>query len=97
MYKIIIADDEALECVALEQMIAEGMNGCKVIGTVYNGLDLVREVEKAGPDIVIVDLHMPGMGGLDAIEILREKKRNLKIVIHTAYSEFSYIKRCNIR
>ncbi len=93
MYKIIIADDEALECVALEQMIAEGMNGCKVIGTVYNGLDLVREVEKAGPDIVIVDLHMPGMGGLDAIEILREKKRNLKIVIHTAYSEFSYIKR----
>lgn len=93
MYKIIIADDEPIECRALEKMIQEGMDRCQVIESVRNGLALVEKVEDLQPDIVIVDLNMPGLSGLDAIEILRRKKKNLKIIINTAYSDFAYIKR----
>ena len=56
MYKIIIADDEPIECRALEKMIQEGMDRCQVIESVRNGLALVEKVEDLQPDIVIVDL-----------------------------------------
>lgn len=93
MYRIIIADDEPIECRALERMIQECMDCCEVLDSVGNGLDLIRAVEEKQPDLVIVDLNMPGLNGLDAIEILRRKKKNLKIIINTAYSDFAYIKR----
>lgn len=93
MYKIVIADDEAIECRSLEERIQEGMECCAVIASVYNGMELIKVVEEKNPDIVIVDLNMPGLTGLDAIEILRKKKKRLKIIINTAYSDFEYIKK----
>lgn len=93
MYKIIIADDEIIECRALEKMIQEGTEHCTVIESVYNGLELIKAVEEKKPDIIIVDLNMPGLTGLEAIEILRKKKQSLKIIINTAYSDFEYVKK----
>ncbi len=92
MYRIIIADDEPMECRALEQLIARGTDRCRVIQSVYNGEELVAAVRAKRPDIVIVDIQMPGLTGLDAIAILREEYRELKIIVNTAYSEFDYIK-----
>ena len=63
MYRIIIADDEPMECRALEQLIARGTDRCRVIQSVYNGEELVAAVRAKRPDIVIVDIQMPGLTG----------------------------------
>lgn len=91
MVKVLIADDEAVECEALEEMIHGLFPGVTVIPSVYDGIALVDTVEKERPDIVVVDINMPGLNGLEALEILRAKNIRMEIIIHTAYSKFDYI------
>lgn len=93
MYRLIIADDEKIVCRALEHKIQNYVEGIELLPSVHDGVDLIKSVEKYHPDIAIVDINMPGLGGLEAIEMLRMKKIETKVVIHTAYSEFEYAKK----
>lgn len=91
MYRLIVADDEMIECMVLEHIIQNNLqNEIELLDSVQNGISLLKAVEEKKPDIAIVDINMPGLNGLDAIEILKMKNLNLKMIIHTAYSEFSY-------
>lgn len=90
MYRLIIADDEKIVCRALEHKIQNDVEGVELLPSVHDGVDLIKSVERYHPDIAIVDINMPGLNGLDAIEMLRMKKIGIKIIIHTAYSEFEY-------
>lgn len=91
-----IADDEMIECRGLERMIQNGFSDVELLPSVYNGVDLIQCVEREKPDIVIVDINMPGLSGLEAVEILRMKSFETKVIINTAYSEFEYIKKALI-
>lgn len=93
MYRILIADDEPIECRALQHKLEHRFPEIFHLRTACNGIDLIQKVEEYDPDIVIADINMPGLSGLDAIEILKAKKEKLKIIIHTAYSQFDYAKR----
>lgn len=93
MYTVFIADDEITECKALEMMIRNGMRSCKVIGYANNGTDLLKAMEGERPDIAIIDINMPGLTGLEVLEFIRMRNYSTKIVINTAYSDFSYIKK----
>lgn len=90
MYRLIIADDQSIECRALEHKIKSEMPEIEILPSVYDGLKLLKSVEEERPDIAIVDINMPGLSGLETIEILMMKKISLKVIIHTSYSEFSY-------
>lgn len=89
--KVLIADDEKIECIALEKMIRELFTMVTVLPSAYDGMELIQAVEEQNPDIAIVDIHMPGLNGLEALEILRMKHYGLEIIIHTAYNEFDYL------
>lgn len=91
MIKVLIADDERLQCTALEEMLDAVFPQVKVLPSAYDGLTLVQTVERECPDIVIVDINMPGLNGLEALEILRLKNINMEIIVHTAYSKFDYV------
>ena len=93
MYRLIIADDEPIECRALEHKIQELVDGVELLPSVYDGASLLRSVEKYHPDIAIVDVNMPGLSGLEAIELLKVKRVELKIIINTAYNDFAYIQK----
>lgn len=90
MYRLIIADDEQIVCRALEHKIQNYVEGVELLPSVHDGVDFLKRVEEYHPDIAIVDINMPGLGGLEAIELLRMKRTQIKIVIHTAYSDFEY-------
>lgn len=91
MYRLIVADDEMIECMVLEHIIQNNLKDqIELVESVQDGVSLLKAVEELKPDIAIVDINMPGLNGLDAIEILKMKNFNLKIIIHTAYSEFAY-------
>ena len=89
--KVLIADDEKIECVALEKMLKELFPEIFFLPSVYNGLEMIRMVEAQTPDILIVDINMPLLNGLEALEALRAKNYKMEIIIHTAYSEFEYL------
>ena len=92
-YKILIADDEPIECVALEMLLKSNFSFVTVMPGVHNGFDLITAIKEGEPDIVIVDINMPGMTGLDALEMVRRQYPDMKILIHSAYSEFDYARR----
>lgn len=93
MYQLIIADDEQIECRALEHKIRDLVEEVELLPSVYNGIDLLKSIESYRPDIAIVDINMPGLNGLEAIELLRVKQIGLKIIINTSYSDFAYIQK----
>lgn len=92
-YCILIADDEPIECIALELLLKNNFPDLHILPSVSNGIDLVASVQNNQPDIVIVDINMPGLNGLDALEMIRNHHPEMKIIIHSAYSEFEYAKR----
>ncbi len=94
MYRLLIADDERIECMVLEHIFQHEMREqIEVLDSVQDGIAFLAAVEEKQPDIAIVDINMPCLGGLDAIELLQSKRIKLKLIIHTAYSEFSYAQR----
>ena len=90
MYKVVIADDERIECIALERKLLELFPEIEVLPEALDGISLIQQVEQHKPDIAIVDINMPGLNGLEAIDIIRMRKSDIKIIIHSAYSDFSY-------
>ena len=90
MYRIIIADDEILECKVLEKIINENCQDAQVLPSVGDGISLIASVNQLQPDIVIADINMPGLNGLDSIEMIRHRHPDILILVVTAYSRFEY-------
>lgn len=92
-YRILIADDEQIECIALELLLKNTFADIQILPSASNGVEFISSVRKNQPDIVIVDINMPGLSGLDALDMIRNQYPGMKIILHSAYSEFSYAKR----
>ncbi len=93
MWKILIADDEEIECRGLEMMIRKNFKMAELLPSVYNGVDLIKKAERFQPDVILADINMPGLNGLEALEMLRLKALNAKVIINTAYNDFAYIRK----
>ncbi|WP_332258757.1 response regulator [Paenibacillus sp. J14] len=90
MYKLILADDEEDVREGLLSLIDwEGL-GYVVQETAENGKEAVELVEKHAPDVVVTDIQMPFMNGLQLSEWIRERYPATKIIILTGYEEFEY-------
>ena len=90
MYTMIIAEDEEIERKALSLLIQKEFPEISVIGLAENGIELVSLVEKLHPDMAIVDINMPGINGLEALDILRSRGVSTRFIINTAYNDFEY-------
>jgi len=73
MVKLLIADDEPLVCVGLRSMLKWEELGIEVIGTARNGRQAAEMIEKLSPEIVITDIKMPLMTGLELAEECAQK------------------------
>lgn len=93
MYRLMIADDQSIECRALEHKIQTEFENIEVLPSARDGIDFLKKAEEFKPDIAIVDINMPGLNGLETIEILKMRNINMKVIIHTSYSEFDYARK----
>jgi DNA-binding NarL/FixJ family response regulator len=84
--RILIADDHAVVRQGLRIML-EPKNDFDLVGEADNGKDLVDKCHKLQPDMVILDLIMPKMGGVQAIQAISKQKHRPKILVLTSYSE----------
>ena len=84
--RILVADDHALLRQA-QRMMLEAQEGLEVVGEATNGRDAVENAELMMPDVVLMDMVMPGLNGIDATRQILKRSPNTKVLILTAYLE----------
>jgi len=85
MARILIVDDEKNQRLLYREDFEE--QGFQV-ETAENGLDALRKVDEFLPDLVILDISMPGMDGMEALSGILARYPDLPVVLHTAYSSY---------
>ena len=92
MFRILLADDEGIMLESLKHIIATSFGSECDIRCVKTGRAVVEMAESFHPDIAFVDIHMPGLSGIQAIQEIRKVNNEMIIIIITAYDKFAYAK-----
>lgn len=92
MWKVVAADDEAYIREALKKLINWEKMNCNLIDVVNDGQELINTIEIEEPDIIITDIQMPEVNGIDVCKYLYETYPDIQVIILTAYADFSYAK-----
>ncbi|QGQ94470.1 response regulator [Paenibacillus psychroresistens] len=92
-YTIMLVEDEPPILYAMKHLIETGNYGFTVITTARNGRDALKALETHVPDIIITDIQMPFINGLDLIEEVHRSFPEIKCVILTGHSDFEYARK----
>lgn len=90
MIRIVVVEDEILVKKGLILTTDWQKYGCEVVGDASNGLEGIEKITKMKPDIVITDVRMPGLDGIEMIGRLKSKGIKPEFIIISGYSEFEY-------
>jgi DNA-binding NarL/FixJ family response regulator len=82
--RVLLADDHAVVAQGLQALLKDSFD---LLGVVHDGRALVEAAETLRPDVIVTDLSMPLLNGLDAIRQIRERRPNIKIVVLTMHRE----------
>lgn len=92
MYKIVIADDEVIERRAIKTIINSNFKDLFEIHEAKNGREAIELNDRIKPHILIMDIKMPGINGIEAIKEIRKNFKEVYIIIISAFDYFSYVK-----
>lgn len=90
MYKLIFADDEALVRNNVARLLQWETCGFTLAGCCSNGYELVEQVKRDPPDLVIADINMPFINGIEAAREIRQEFPQVKIAFLTGHDDFDY-------
>jgi two-component system, NarL family, invasion response regulator UvrY len=93
MIRILLADDHAVVRKGLRQIVEED-TGMKVTGEAQNGEEALSLVRSLSFDVVILDISMPGRGGLDVLRDLKAEQQAPKVIVLSMHPEEQYAIRC---
>jgi DNA-binding NarL/FixJ family response regulator len=88
--KIVIADDHALFRQGMRRILSEHAD-LEVVGEAKCGLNLLNLLKKVSPDLILLDISMPGLRGLEAISEIRRMRPNARIIILTMHRDPDYL------
>jgi two-component system response regulator NreC len=88
--KILLADDHVLVCDALASLL-EADPRFEVVGQANNGLDALKKIEESDPDIVVIDIGMPGLNGIEVIKRIKKKNPAMKALVLSMHRDEAYI------
>ncbi|HWR07811.1 response regulator [Sporomusa sp.] len=91
MYKLIVVDDEELERQAIRYIVDRFCPDISVVGEAGDGAVALQVAAQVQPDIVLMDIRMPEMTGLDAAKHMRAIVPEAKIIFITAFSNLDYV------
>lgn len=91
MYKVLLVDDEELDLKGMERFIPWSELGMEVKASVNNAVSACEILEAESIDILVSDVNMPYMSGLELARIALERKPNIRIIFVSGYQEFSYV------
>lgn len=92
MYKVLLVDDEPFITEGLSDAVDWSAFGLEVVGSAEDGEEALERLRELGVDLLITDISMPIMTGLELIRKARELQPQLKAIILSGYNEFDYLK-----
>jgi two-component system, response regulator YesN len=93
MYKLLLVDDNEIVLEGFREKINLAGLGIELAGIATNGADALDLVAKISPDILVTDIKMPKMTGMELIEAIRESNKKIKVVILSGYTDFEYARK----
>jgi DNA-binding NarL/FixJ family response regulator len=90
--RVVLADDHTLVRHGIRRIL-EAQPGFEVIGEASDGAEALKLVRATGPDVVVLDLNMPGTGGLDVLQPLKAAQPSMKVVVLTMHAGREYVSR----
>lgn len=90
MLKVLIVDDEAVVRRGIVLGIDWAARGCVLAGEASNGEEGLAAVERYSPSLIITDVRMPRMDGIEMLSRLRERGNRARVILLTAHSDFAY-------
>ncbi len=88
--KILIVDDHPMVAEGIEAIL-ETYDDITIVAALTNGRDAVDQVVRLAPDVILLDLNMPGLGGISATEMILERRPETKILILSMHDSPEYI------
>lgn len=92
MYQVLIVDDEPIVKIALRSMLDWGTLGFHICATASNGQEALEMAEKYRPDLIICDLKMPVMDGIELIQTAKDRKMDCEFLVISNYEDFNYVR-----
>lgn len=90
MYRILVADDEPIAVESYVYIINKNFSDASVVGTSRTGKDAIEKAYGLRPDIILMDINMPGINGLEAIKQIRDANPNVWVIVISAFDYFDY-------
>jgi two-component system, response regulator YesN len=92
MSKILIVDDEKWTRETIKQFGKWEQYNIEVIGEAGDGQEALGLIEQFSPDIVITDMKMPGVDGIELLQIVTERFPQIKLIVVSGYDDFKYMR-----
>lgn len=92
MYSLMVCDDEQIMIESVRHIVENEFDNIRIIETARSGREAIEKTLTIKPDIILTDIKMPGINGLDAIKEIKKVHSDVKIVIVSVYEFFEYAK-----
>ena len=92
MYRVLIVDDELIICKGLEMMVDWKACGFTEIDIAHNGEEALALIEKNPPQLMVTDIRMPRMDGIQLVKAVRERGLETHILVLSGYDDFEYVR-----
>jgi len=93
MYRLLIVEDEEIIRRGLKSNVPWTKMGFQVVGEAENGKIALDIIPTLNPDVVLTDIRMPVVDGIELMSILNDRNPDIKVVILSGYSEFEYARK----
>lgn len=90
MIRVLVCDDQAVVCDGLE-MILNTDPEIKVIASAYDGEEALQRIAQSRPDVVLMDLKMPGMNGIQATHEIHQRYPDIKVLVLTTFGDDEWV------
>ena len=91
--KVLIVDDSELMRKRLSEMISQ-VEGVEIVGKAERSQEAIEAIQKLKPNVVILDIKMPGGSGIGVLEHIKKNNTNTKVIMFTNYPYPQYRKKC---
>jgi DNA-binding NarL/FixJ family response regulator len=91
--RVLIVDDSKIVCKGLQQMLIH-IADVEIVGLAHNAPDAIASISELKPDVVILDIRLPGLNGINVLKDIRNKKLPIRVIMLTNYPYPQYRKKC---
>ena len=91
--RVLIVDDSKIVCEGLQRMLIN-IADVEIVGQAHNAQDAIRFISESKPDVVILDIRLPGLSGIDVLKNIRAKELPIRVIMLTNYPYPQYRKKC---